>query len=245
MSGEHATGGDAPVGAANVDAPVCASSTPSDDDRAAPRHSLPRIPVVLRRDGLVLTAPEDRDVERILEACRSPECYEHLNTPWPYERAHAEFFAREYWAGSWAAGTAQVFVVREYDDGPLLATIELRHDPAGVCDVGFNAHPDARGRGVVTRALSLLVDWAFAKGIERVEWEAIAGNHASATVARRCGFTFDGTGVSAVCTGRHLGRPAWQAHRSRGDAPDEKPGWPGLEAPVAAPLPAPDPADLG
>lgn len=206
--------------------------------------TLPRVPVVLHGDGLVLDAPGPGDLDRIVEACRSPDARELLGSPWPYERQHAAFFAGPYWAGSWAAGTAQVFAIREAPGAPILGTIELRHAEAPhpvtgtATDVGFHVYPDARGRGIATRALRLLAAWGFAHGVRRIGWEAIAGNRASATVARRCGFTFDGTGPSIVCSGRHLGRPAWFAHLDRGDDPAiDRAGWPGPDAPTAAPLP--------
>ncbi|MFM9797386.1 GNAT family N-acetyltransferase, partial [Streptomyces turgidiscabies] len=49
------------------------------------------------------------------------------------------------------------------------------------------------GRGLVTRAMRVLIDHAVERrGIHRVEWVASAGNVPSLNVARRLGFTRDG-----------------------------------------------------
>ncbi len=44
----------------------------------------------------------------------------------------------------------------------VLRTVELRDEGAGRAEVAFGAHPWARGRGLMTRAVGLLLDWGFA-----------------------------------------------------------------------------------
>ncbi|MFI1049119.1 GNAT family N-acetyltransferase [Streptomyces griseoruber] len=64
---------------------------------------------------------------------------------------------------------------------------------SGNCEVGCWLEPAATGRGLVTRAMRILIDFAVERrGIERVEWVASAGNANSLNVARRLGFTRDG-----------------------------------------------------
>ncbi|MEU1514280.1 GNAT family protein [Streptomyces sp. NPDC005811] len=63
----------------------------------------------------------------------------------------------------------------------------------GNCEVGCWLEPAGTGRGLVTRAMQVLIDFAVERrGIERVEWVASAGNTKSLDVARRLGFTRDG-----------------------------------------------------
>ncbi|MEV6960855.1 GNAT family protein [Streptomyces sp. NPDC051207] len=63
----------------------------------------------------------------------------------------------------------------------------------GTCEVGCWLEPDATGRGLVTRAMRVLIDWAVeARGIHRVEWVAASGNEPSLNVARRLGMSRDG-----------------------------------------------------
>jgi len=60
--------------------------------------------------------------------------------------------------------------------------------------VAFGSHPWVRGRGVMTRALRLLLDWGFEqRGLETVIWWAHEGNWASRKLAWRLGFSCDGT----------------------------------------------------
>ncbi|MCQ9129324.1 MULTISPECIES: GNAT family protein [Streptomyces] len=64
---------------------------------------------------------------------------------------------------------------------------------AGNCEVGCWLEPAGTGRGLITRAIRVLIDFAVdRRGIQRVEWVASAGNTPSLNVARRLGMTRDG-----------------------------------------------------
>ncbi|QGN48406.1 GNAT family N-acetyltransferase [Micromonospora sp. WMMD558] len=64
----------------------------------------------------------------------------------------------------------------------------------GLCEAGCWLEPAAEGRGLVSRAVTHLVDWAVQeRGIQRVEWRCNARNDRSIAVARRLGFSLDGT----------------------------------------------------
>ena len=61
-------------------------------------------------------------------------------------------------------------------------------------ELGYALVPEARGRGAATAALSILTQWAFAElGVARIELRISAANVASQGVARRCGYTYEGT----------------------------------------------------
>jgi RimJ/RimL family protein N-acetyltransferase len=63
-------------------------------------------------------------------------------------------------------------------------------------DVGYWLAPEGRGRGAMTRALQLLVRYAFDElGVERLELYTLLENDASQRVAERAGFTR--AGISA------------------------------------------------
>ncbi|MEE1797843.1 GNAT family protein [Streptomyces sp. NPDC101062] len=65
--------------------------------------------------------------------------------------------------------------------------------PAGTCEVGCWLEPAATGRGLVTRAARVLIDWAVEeRGMHRVEWRVSSENAASIRVAQRLGMTRDG-----------------------------------------------------
>ncbi|GGS13788.1 N-acetyltransferase [Streptomyces humidus] len=64
---------------------------------------------------------------------------------------------------------------------------------AANCEVGCWLEPSATGRGLIARAMRVLIDFAVEqRGIQRIEWIASAGNTPSLNVARRLGMTRDG-----------------------------------------------------
>jgi RimJ/RimL family protein N-acetyltransferase len=63
----------------------------------------------------------------------------------------------------------------------------------GVGELGYILGPQARGRGVATRAARLVAEWAFGElGIERLEARTHPENVASHRVLERLGFTREG-----------------------------------------------------
>ncbi|RSS60981.1 GNAT family N-acetyltransferase [Streptomyces sp. WAC06614] len=93
----------------------------------------------------------------------------------------------------------------------------------GNAEIGCWLEPAGVGRGLVTTACGVLLDWAFdVRGIHRVEWHAASGNTRSIAAARRLGMTRDG-----VLRQNHLHRGVlqdtevwavladeWRAHRA-------------------------------
>jgi RimJ/RimL family protein N-acetyltransferase len=80
-------------------------------------------------------------------------------------------------------------------DGTLVGgTMFVSFDAqAGSCEIGCWLEPAGRGRGLVTRAVRHLIDWAFdSRDMRRVEWLTRPDNTASAAVARRLGMRLDG-----------------------------------------------------
>jgi RimJ/RimL family protein N-acetyltransferase len=82
-----------------------------------------------------------------------------------------------------------------YLDGILRGGIMFRSfDPVGgTCELGVWLAPEAQGRGLMTAAVKLMIDWAIrVRGIGRVEWLATTDNERSIAVAERVGMTFEG-----------------------------------------------------
>jgi RimJ/RimL family protein N-acetyltransferase len=123
-----------------------------------------------------------------------------------------------------AADTASYHAI--WLDGKLVGgVLTLNFDAAtGNCEVGCWLEPAATGRGLITRAMRVLIDWAVEeRGIHRVEWVAASGNTPSLNVARRLGMTRDGVRRQAHPYGgvRHdlevwsILAPEWREARAR------------------------------
>jgi RimJ/RimL family protein N-acetyltransferase len=70
---------------------------------------------------------------------------------------------------------------------------------AGSCELGCWLEPAAERRGLITRAVEHLIDWAVhMRGISRVEWVTISANGPSIRVAQRLGMRRDGVLRQAV-----------------------------------------------
>ncbi|MFJ3979624.1 GNAT family N-acetyltransferase [Streptomyces sp. NPDC090021] len=80
-------------------------------------------------------------------------------------------------------------------DGTLVGGVLFPNFDAdgGNCEIGCWLEPAAAGRGLVTKACRVLIDYAFGeRGMHRVEWHAATGNKKSLAVAERLGMTREG-----------------------------------------------------
>lgn len=154
-------------------------------------------------DGVVtLRAHSLDDADAIVDQSRDPESLRWTTVPRPYTREHAVGFIEGNLAAWGEAGAKRSWAIEWTDDGGDArygGTIDLRPGAAAsVGELGFGLHPDARGRGLMSRAVRLVVRHAFATPVwgvpvRRVHWRAIVGNWGSRRAAWAAGFTFHGT----------------------------------------------------
>jgi RimJ/RimL family protein N-acetyltransferase len=165
-------------------------------------------------DGTVtLRAHRPNDADAVYEQCQDPLIQRFTTIPVPYTRQDADVFLASR-AACWEGGTAWPFAVEAPDDagqGRFAGSIGISLRATGIGEIGFGTAPHARGRGVTTAAVRLLVDWAFAtQGLHTISWRCIAGNMASWRVAWRNGFHFEGTS-RATLPRRGDALDAWEA----------------------------------
>ncbi|MBM6400915.1 GNAT family N-acetyltransferase [Phycicoccus sonneratiae] len=182
-------------------------------------------------DGHVrLRAHRPDDLERIVEQSGDPDSKRWTLVPRPYgEEQGREFLALIEAAWNDPGGHRYWAITDAEDaDGRYAGTIDLRPSAAaGVAEVGFGLHPDARGRGLMAGALRLLAQHWFEQGGQRLHWRALRGNFASWRVAWACGFTHHGT-----LPGSHPdpdGGPAadtWMASLGADDVLEARTPWP-------------------
>ncbi len=155
----------------------------------------------LAAPGVVLRDQSADDERRYLETMQDPQSLQWLGTL-SLPKTADEFrtmLARRHYGPS--MGTSVAWTVAEPDTDTYLGSINL-FGMGGIdylsAEVGYRTHPDARGRGVLSSALRLVVAHAFAPaddrglGLERISLGAGATNLASQGVARSCGFTETG-----------------------------------------------------
>ncbi|KJY21336.1 MULTISPECIES: GNAT family N-acetyltransferase [Streptomyces] len=97
---------------------------------------------------------------------------------------------------AWDRGAGAAFAALAATDGGLLGTVNLRWvDRAdGLAMIGYWLLPDARGRGLATRATRAVTTWGFrTAGARRIELAHATGNEDSCRVAHRCGYLPEGT----------------------------------------------------
>lgn len=90
-------------------------------------------------------------------------------------------------------GRALAFAVVETPTDAILGACDLRLPLPGVGEVGYLLAPAARGRGVMSRGLRLVVAWGFAElGLARVQAFASPENAPSVRLLERLGFVREG-----------------------------------------------------
>ena len=168
-------------------------------------------PVTVHGTGIRLRPWRQTDAERVQEACSDQRTQRWLahSLPSPYTLADA----RSYIAGRRAeasAGTAVSWCVADADRDICLGSVAITDLPAArgtAAEIGYWAHPDARGRAVMSEAVRLAVRHAFIPhedgglGRARLQLMAADGNSASQHVALANGFVQVGRDRRAVLLG--------------------------------------------
>ena len=176
------------------------------DDVREPQTHWWDVPVI-EGDGFRLRPFRATDAKRTIEAC-SDERTQHWLTgmPSPYLPEHAESFI-ESRLESAASGEGVSWVIADPETDDLLGNVSVfdlknRFDQAGG-EIGYWAHPESRGRGLMTSAVALAIKQAFLPiedgglGRRRLTLFAAEPNTASAHVALANGFTPTGTARAA------------------------------------------------
>lgn len=97
-----------------------------------------------------------------------------------------------YW---WVSGQRIELAIRDAASDAFAGHLQLMEvaPPLGQAMIGYSLLPGFRGRGFMTRAVRLLVDWAFAATpLHRIVAGTDAGNLASQAVLERAGFQREG-----------------------------------------------------
>ncbi|MDX6258686.1 MAG: hypothetical protein QOH84_374 [Kribbellaceae bacterium] len=171
------------------------------DDQREPAHPWWEVPVI-ETDRFRLRAFRDSDVDRTIEFSNDELALHWLSMiPQPFGRKEAERYIAGRYEGQ-ASGDRITWVIADPDSDEMLGDVSIGGlfrppDRAGG-EIGYCAHPAARGRGLVTAAVGRVIEHAFLPldqgglGRRRLELVAARGNLASIKVALSNGFTQTG-----------------------------------------------------
>jgi RimJ/RimL family protein N-acetyltransferase len=156
---------------------------------------MPAIAAPMLSDGVVTVRPlREADIPAMVAECQDPEIPRWTRVPSPYTREDAARFLAVS-ATEAAAGEGVALAIAGADgDDRLVGTIGLfGFDGLGRGEIGYWTGARARGRGVTTRAVMLVRDWAFdALGLSTIEILSHRDNGPSQRVAERAGFADTG-----------------------------------------------------
>lgn len=167
----------------------------------------PDIRVVSLSDGVVTLRPWSIDDAGFMaEAFVDPAirryngAHDRFGRPAPLLSIEDAEAITEEFASSWRAFAATeppsgvAFAITDAASGRLVGCCGVDDwSKADVAQFGYWIGPSARRRGYATRAVVLLTRWLFEHGAARAFLTVEADNEASAAVARRAGFVYEGT----------------------------------------------------
>ena len=153
------------------------------------------LPTPPLEDAVVALRPwRETDVTAQLEAFSDP-LFERFSDWAPRTHVDAIRYLVEQEAARLRGEQLELALVNPGDMDVLLGGASLNDVSLsqGRAAVGYWLVPEARGRGIATRAVRLLARWAFdSLGVARLELTCGPDNEASQRVAARCGFTREG-----------------------------------------------------
>ncbi len=157
-----------------------------------PRGALPWLDTpVLRGDRLVLRPFGDGDVDRIVEACADPTTQRWLvSLPDPYDAEHARDYI-EITREQAALGRCLNWCVADIATDRCLGSISLEGfgGYSRRTEIGYWAHPAARGRGLITESVRLVTKYAEKNRLtDSIMIRCARTNTASRRVAEAAGY---------------------------------------------------------
>jgi RimJ/RimL family protein N-acetyltransferase len=135
----------------------------------------------------------EQDVAAIAEASRDPETQRRLDDGPLTAEAQRDSVARAQ--QQWSTGRGAPFVIADARNDQPLGLLNLQFgDDEEAASMAVSVFPEARGRGIATRALRLGALWGLRDlGLVRVVAEAAVDNVASIRAIERAGFRREGT----------------------------------------------------
>lgn len=166
-----------------------------------------RPPDIQVDDELALQAWGAEDAPLVVEAFADPDI-QH----WHFRRYDSEAEALEWIEASfadWQAERAATWAIVRKATAEIVGRVTIYTSlEDGYGEISYWVLPEARRRGVASRACTAATTWAHTLGLHRVQLEHSVQNDASRHVALRCGFIEEG-----VRRGANLHADGWHDMR--------------------------------
>ncbi|MCL2785143.1 MAG: GNAT family N-acetyltransferase [Propionibacteriaceae bacterium] len=196
------------------------------------------------REGLplILSPFMTTEAQRVYELCQDPEIQRWTTVPSPYTLTDGEKFVTQFAPAAWEELANGSFST-EHEGAELCWGLRIAgsSEPAGLwgsiglkrignrdMEIGWWLGADVRGHGIMKAAVEVVIQTAFSPDFPlhaaSIRWYAYVGNHASAVIAQRTGFAYEGINEHPPSGG-----PAsWTAVLYPGDPMTPRDGWPDL-----------------
>ncbi|WNF27338.1 GNAT family N-acetyltransferase [Streptomyces sp. C11-1] len=151
--------------------------------------------LTLTAGALLLRPWREEDASALLAAYDDPAMRQWISTPVSTPEEAERWLAAQR-AGRESGSRFSFAVTDTGRGGELVGNLALKWPGPGPerAEVGYWTTAGARGRGVASRALAALTDWAFTafadEGLVRLELLHQVDNVASCRVAEKCGYPF-------------------------------------------------------
>jgi RimJ/RimL family protein N-acetyltransferase len=138
-----------------------------------------------------LRALDARDRDSVLETMRDPQVQRWFNMPAAPSHTDFELLLAQTREG-WERGDRLDFQITVPPDdvavGAVIASQRVRDN----WELAYLAGGRGRGRGLVVRAVALVCEWLFERGVQRIEIRTHPDNADSQRLAERVGFQREG-----------------------------------------------------
>lgn len=146
-------------------------------------------------DGVIrLARISDAHLSGFALLLRDPDVIANTRVPDPPPDGFEHQWLQAYKDGE-ADGTRDGFAIEDAETGEFLGIaglVSIERD-ANQGEIGYVVAREARGRGIATRALRLVTEYALGEvGLDRVQLLISDGNTPSLRVAERCGYVREG-----------------------------------------------------
>ena len=154
----------------------------------------------LKSRRLRLRAVGEQDYDFYFEMLHNEDVLRYTDVPHKPSRKRSEAFVN-WMMRLFPRGKGCAWLIETPRAGKPLGAIRINsiHKRTRVGVVGYELHPDAWGKGLMSEALSLIVPPGHADfGIHRMEAWTLPGNPGSDRVLQRNGFVYEGTSRAKI-----------------------------------------------